>query len=310
MTTRFGYACINTTLAEGFGLTTNRGCIKKTFLEKGLPHISGLALANVRDLKKVIEWNREKGVQVFRMSSDIFPWHTEYAFEQLPDIEEISTTLREIGEIAKGSNQRLSFHPGPHNVLSSPREEVVLNSVRDLAAHGKVMDLIGLPRSPAAKINIHIGGAYGEHALALERWCRVWETLPDSVRTRITVENDDKPGMFSTRMLYEGVYKKIGVPVVFDSHHFECGPQDSTYEEAFLMAAESWPLGVRQQCHHTNSRRDWEDPTAGKVDHSDFYYTPFLDCGKSVDVVLECKKKEVALAKYLNDFQKTTTIAA
>ncbi len=301
MPTRFGYACINMALAEQ-GVTTNRGCVKKTFLEKGLPHVSQLALQNCQDLLQIISWNRDNGVQVFRMTSDLFPWHTEYELEDLPDWKEIRAVLELSGKTARGAGQRLSFHPGQHNVLSSPRPEVVQNSIRDLRAHADIMDVMGLPRSPWAKINIHVGGAYGEHSLALERVCKVYETLPEGVRSRLTLENDDKPGMFSTKMLYEGAYKRAGVPIVFDSHHFECGPQDSTYEEALGMAAESWPSGVIPQCHHTNSRKDHEDPTCNRVAHSDWYYKPFQDWGYSLDVVLECKMKERGLQKYLQDF--------
>lgn len=302
MPTRYGYACINMTLAEQ-GVTTNRGCIKKTFLEKGLPHVSKLALQNCQDLVKILEWNRANGVQVFRMTSCLFPWHTEYEFEDLPDWNLIREMLKQAGEVSASHEGRLSFHPGQHVVLSSPRPEVVKSSVRDLRAHGEIMDAIGLPRTPEAKINIHVGGAYGEHKQALERWCSVWKTLPECVKSRITVENDDKPGMFSTKMLYEGVSLKTGVPVVFDSHHFECGPQDSTYEEAYFLAITSWEdIGVRPQCHHTNSRRDYEDPTAPRVAHSDWFYTPFKTLGKSVDVVLECKKKEIALKQFLETF--------
>lgn len=300
MSPRFGYACINMTLAKE-GVTTNRGCIKKTFLDKGLPHVSRLALQNCLDLVRILEWNKSNGVQVFRMTSCLFPWQTEYELEDLPDWGEIQSTLKKAGEVSASHGGRLSFHPGQHVVLSSPRPEVVAAAIRDLRAHGEIMDAIGLPRTPEAKINIHVGGAYGQHEEALARWCSVWETLPECVKTRITVENDDKPGMFSTKMLYDGVSRKVGVPIVFDSHHFECGPQDSDYEEALEMAASTWG-NVRPQCHHTNSRRDHEDPTAPKVAHSDWYYTPFRDLGKSLDVVLECKTKELGLAKYLEDF--------
>ena len=305
--TRFGYACINMTLGKQ-GITTNRSCVKKTWLGKGIQHVSKLALINCGALLKVVEWNRDHGVQVFRMTSCLFPWHSEYALEDLPDWPEIRSLLEAVGKTAEASNQRLSFHPGQHNVLSSPREQVVENAIIDLRAHSDIMDAIGLPRTPGAKINLHVGGAYGEHAKALERLCRVFETrLPEGVRSRLTLENDDKPGMFSTRMLYEGVYKRVGIPIVFDSHHFECGPQDSTYEEALAMAVDSWPEGVRPQCHHTNSRRDHEDPKVSRVAHSDWYYTPFRDLGHSVDVVLECKMKEVALEKYRQDFLSAYT---
>ena len=174
--------------------------------------------------------------------------------------------------------------------------------IRDRDKHGIIFDLMGLPRSPAAKINIHIGGAYGDRPAAMDRWCKNYERLSESARSRLTVENDDKPALYSTKMLYDNIVKRTGTPIVFDSHHFACGPQDSSYAEAFLMACDSWPNDIRPQCHHSNSRKKYEDPTARENAHSDWYYEPFDDCGFSVDVVLECKKKERALFKYLRDF--------
>lgn len=85
-----GYACINLTLQVNEHITTTRGMIKKTFAEKGLQYASQLALQNVQDLLKVVDWNLEHGFQLFRISSDIFPWASEYRINQLPDFFENS----------------------------------------------------------------------------------------------------------------------------------------------------------------------------------------------------------------------------
>ena len=204
--------------------------------------------------------------------------------------------------MARNFGQRLSFHPGPFNILTSPKEHVVVNSYKDLETHGEIFDIMGMPRSQAAKINIHIGASYGDREGSIERWCKNFEGLSESVKSRLTVENDDKKNLYSTKMLYDGVYKRLGVPIVFDSHHHACGPEDVSYEEAFLMAVDSWPKGVKPQCHHSNSKKKYEDPSVMANAHSNFYYEPFDDCGFSVDVVLECKAKELALQKYIQDF--------
>ena len=104
-------------------------------------------------------------------------------------------------------------------------------------------------------------------------------------------------------MLVEGVSNRVGVPVVFDSHHHELGPQDLDYHDAFYLARQTWlDRGAKQQAHHSNSRKHYEDASVSRVAHSDWYYTPFENYGQSVDVVLECKKKELALFKYQKDF--------
>ena len=303
MTINLGYACINMALQKQ-KVCSNRGMIKRTFQAKGVKYASELALINVKALKKSIEWNNANGIKVYRMTSCLFPWMSEYDIFSLPDIDAIADTMSEAGEIAMSGGQRLSFHPGPFNCLASANDGVVQKTIAELDAHSTQMDLMGLPESPQAKINIHIGGAYGEHDKALARFCRNFARLAQNTQARLTVENDDRPSLYSTKMLHDGVFSKIGIPIVFDSHHHELGPQDIDYHDAFYLARSTWPDGIRQQCHHSNSKRHYEDDSVRASAHSDWYYTPFENYGEPVDVVLECKKKEQALFKYQQDFMK------
>lgn len=305
MSNRFGYCCINLTLQQSEGAYTNRTARKKSFEEKGMKFVSELALQNTRDLARILEWNAANNIKVFRMSSDMFPWASEYLWEDLPDLNQILDNLSRAGTIAKESGQRLGFHPGQFNCLCSPKENVVLNSIRDLQIHGDIMDMLGQPRDCSASINIHLGGAYNDHAASAERWCKNFERLPENVKSRLTIENDDKQNMFSTKMLYDFVYKKVGIPIVFDSHHFECGPQDTSYFEAFEIASSTWSDGVRQLCHHSNSRKIYEDPNCAACSHSDYYYKKFDSCGREVDIDLECKAKELGLIDYIQKFESS-----
>tara|TARA_B100000214_G_scaffold371049_1_gene346745 strand:+ start:2359 stop:3168 length:810 start_codon:yes stop_codon:yes gene_type:complete len=267
-----------------------------------MPYASQLALLNSLDLIKIIAWNNEQGIKVFRMTSCLFPWMSEYELEDLPDFESIKSNLEYAGKLARDHGQRLSFHPGHFNILTSPKERVVNNSIIDLRRHGQIMDIMGMKRNHWSKINIHLGASYGDRSSAIDRWCKNFELLPDSVTSRLTVENDDRGNLYSTKMLYDSVYKRLGVPIVFDSHHFECGPQDTSYSEALDMAVESWPSEITPQCHHSNSRKKYENCDVAKSAHSDWYYEPFKSMGHTLDVVLEAKMKEKALFKYMRDF--------
>ena len=91
--------------------------------------------------------------------------------------------------------------------------------------------------------------------------------------------------MFSTKFLYENVFKVSGVPIVFDSHHHDLGPQDLDYHDAFHLARQTWiDRGVKQQCHHSNSKKNYEVESVSKTAHSDWYYEPFKDLGYAYDV--------------------------
>ena len=223
----YGYACINMGFSnrpKSQRITTNRTMIKRTFFEKGIGYASELALQNVRDLYKILEWNLENDIYFYRLSSDMIPWASEYEMEELPDYNLILAAAMKAGNFAREHGMRLTSHPGPFNKLASPKERVFQLTYKDLKVHGDLFDMIGLPRTPYAKLNIHVGAAYGDKPFALDNFCRNFERLPENVRSRLTVENDDKTSLYSTLELYEGVYKRIGIPIVFDYHHHMLHP--------------------------------------------------------------------------------------
>jgi UV DNA damage endonuclease len=304
---RLGYACINMELQETRGIQCSRSMIRRTFDQKGISYASQLALQNCRDLIEVVKWNNVHGVKVFRVTSCLFPWASEYNIDDLPDIEGIAAALAEVGVTAAEGGQRLSLHPGPFNILASDTERVVQNCITDLKIHQKMMDMMLQPENRNAKINIHVGAAKGDRDKALDTWCRNFERLPEGVQKRLTVENDDKANLYSIKHLYDGVFKRTGVAIVADQHHHECGPQDLPWAEALPLAASTWG-DVRPTCHLSNSRQ-LEDPKEARNAHSDWYYTPFIDCGLELDVVLEAKMKERALMKYRQDFEQVRVAA-
>lgn len=292
MATRFGYACLNMTLgpkAGGF-----RSMIKRTFAEKGLQHASRLTLENVETLHGIVEWNNRNGIQVYRMTSDLAPWASEYEFEQLPDWRAIRSTLEQTGKLARESDQRLSFHPGQFNCLTSPREHVVANCVRDLRIHGEIMDAMGLPNTTAAKINIHLGGAFGQKDESMDRWCRNFERVPENVKRRLTVENDDKANCYSVVDLHK-VWQRTGVPIVFDYHHHKFCDGGLSEHDALHLAASTWPVGIRPCTHYSESAREREGRDVSATAHSNFVDGPVDPHGLEIDCVVEAKAKELAV---------------
>ena len=234
-----GYACINMSLSYpkqrgAERITTNRSMIKRTFDQRGPQYASELALQNVKDLYSILRWNEKHNIKFYRLSSDVFPWASNYNIEELPDYEQILYWCAKSGDYAKAHGHRITSHPGPFNKLTSPKDYVVQNTITDLEVHGKLFDMLGLERSPWAKINIHVGAHYNNKPMAIDNFCRNFERLPESVRTRLTVENDDKASLYSTKELYDEVYKRIGIPIVHDVHHHKFCTGNIDDEEAML----------------------------------------------------------------------------
>ena len=315
-----GYACINMQLSyptkwgnqpRGTSpITTNRSMIRRTYDAKGIAYASELSLLNVQDLERVIDWNEANGIKFYRMSSDVFPWASEHGIENLPDYHQICEVLQRCGDKAKQYGQRITTHPGPFNKLTSPNEQVVLNTIKDLEVHGQIFDLMGLPRTPYAKINIHVGAHYNDKQMAIGNFCRNFERLSASVRNRLTVENDDKASLYSTRELCEQVHSRIGIPVVHDFHHHIFCTGDLDQEEALLMASMTWG-DVTPVTHYSQSRStEHNDPSIKPQAHSDSYWEPVNTYGLPVDVMLECKHKEFGLYKMQELLQEQQKKAA
>lgn len=296
-----GYCCINMTLRKD-KITTNRGMIKRTFQSKGIEYAGELALQNVRDLIEIIKWNHYNGIKVYRMSSDMFPWMSEYNISDLPTYERIKTLGKGIGQLVKKYGQRLSFHPGPFNVLGSPNPDLVKKTIKELNQHAEIMDLFCLERSRKFPINIHCNGVYTGKDITLQRWSNNFKKLSESAQARLVVENDDKASMYSVKDLYDGIFNRVGVPITFDYHHHRFNSGDLTEQEAFELAMSTWlSQDVRPLFHYSSCRRSFEDFDCKAQAHADYIYERINTYGYSVDIELEAKAKELALIQYLDD---------
>ncbi len=308
MVNKIGYACISMQLSypTKYGnkprgtqpITTNRSMIRRTFDEKGVDYASELCLQNVKDLHQLIQWNIVNGYDFYRLSSDMAPWKTEYEWDDLKDIDEIKKWFHSAGTMAKTHGVRLTAHPGPFNVLVSPNEQVVENTIKDLTIHGDEFDMMGLSRTPYNKLNIHCNGVYGDKLSAMDRFCKNFERLPESVQTRLTVENDDKASMYSVKDLMY-IHERIGIPIVFDYHHHKFCTGDLSEREALELAISTWPDDIVPVVHYSESRsKEQLDESIRPQAHSD-YVLDYIDTyGHNVDIMVEAKHKELAVDKY------------
>jgi len=292
-----GYACINTILKAN-DIFTNRTMRQKTFEAKGLDYVSDLSLQNVKDLKTHVLWNNEHNIKLFRLSSQIFPWMEKYEFSDLKDYEEIKSLMLEIGEIATKANQRLTMHPGPFHCLASPNPKVVKRTILGLHKHSEQFNMMGFKPSYYNKINIHVGGAYGDKETTLARFCKNFHLLDEDTKKRLVIENDDSANEYSVKDLFEGVYKIIGTPITFDYFHHKFNTGELTEEEALKLANTTWPKNVTQCCHYSESRRkERMDESIRPQAHSDIIYEKIQTYGLEPDIVIEAKLKEQAIFK-------------
>ena len=260
-----------------------------------------MIIQNVVDLSKIIDWNEQNNIKFFRLSSEMFPWASEYYqdWDSVPHIDFIKMWLENAGLKAKEYGHRITSHPGPFNVLVSPNENVVQNTITDLTIHADIFDFMGLSRTPYNKLNIHCNGVYGDKQSAMDRFCKNFERLPESVQTRLTVENDDKASMYSVKDLYEGIHKRIGIPIVFDYHHYKFNTGGQTEQEALEMALSTWG-DITPVVHYSESRSiEQLDESIKPQAHSDLIKELPNTYGNKVDIMVEAKHKELAIREFI-----------
>lgn len=301
MKSRFGYCCINLSLSE-LGVTTNRGMVKKTFDAKGLFYASELALKNTKDLVKILEWNRDNGIGMYRMSSDIFPWCSEYEIKDLPDFQEISEILKSVGEFSIHHGIRLTFHPSPYAVLASHNPDVVKKAVKEISQHAEIMDLLGLPQDHNSPINIHVNSSKPDKQTAADRFCKNFQLLPESAKSRLVVEVDDKKSQFTSSDLFNMIHKKIGIPITFDYLHNYCNPAEGLSEkESLELCLSSWPDGILAITHYSDSKKIFEDETSKLNAHTDWIWQVPETYGHNFYTEFEVKKKDLAVLKFITE---------
>ncbi len=278
---RIGYPCINLSLDCRPSRTFRLANLSWERLQETVA-------GNLACLERILRWNADKGLLFFRITSDLIPLASHPANE-FPWDQVFAQDFARIGEFIRATGMRISMHPGQYTLLNSPRPEVVAAARRDLTYHARVLDLLGLDQT--AKIQIHIGGLYGDKRAALARFIREVKRLDPAVRTRLVVENDER--LFNLDDCLT-VSQETGLPVLLDVFHWEISPDGRTLPEALAAAAATWgpkdgPLMV-----------DYSSPLAGGRPGSHAYaldeahFRRFLEESRphDFDLMLEVKDKE------------------
>jgi UV DNA damage endonuclease len=253
---------------------------------------------NANSLLKALEFCRRNGIYAFRINSQILPLKTHpqlgYAIDALPRSTLIVKAFKKCGAYCRRHDLRTSFHPDQFILLSSPSLEVTRRSIADLEYQAEVASWIN-----SDVINIHAGGAYGNKKKALQRLVKRIRSLPQNVRSRLTLENDDR--LYTPHDLLP-ICEKLRIPFVYDLHHHRCLPDGRGVEDTTQRALKTWN---REPLFHISSPlRPWGD--GNPRNHHD-YINPedFPESWLNLDITVEveAKAKELAVLKLMRDVE-------
>jgi UV DNA damage endonuclease len=272
----------------------NRSMRKATFEERGLSYASELTLRNMRNLHTVLEWNVANDIRFYRCPSKLVPWNSQFELEALPDYDAIRKAARRCGAMIADHDMRLTFHPDYWCRLASDDAGTRASSITAIEYHADWFELMGLDATPYYGINVHIGATYGDKGTTAERFRAAINELSPRARAHLTVENDDRSGLWGVPELVDAV-EGTDVPVLFDYHHHTFTDRGLTYRDAFELAAETWGE-VRPATHYSEPACLRGEATRPQA-HAEYVADLPAWLRQRSDVVVEAGGKEGAVAR-------------
>jgi len=296
-----GLCCINETLRQNKKnpVFCGRTCIRKNFTvdlakERGLQ--------NVKDIKKLIEWNRDNGIRCLRIGSDLLPHFTDREVEKY-DMDFIMDDLKIAGDLANSLKHRIVMHPGQYNNVGAKDKDVLQSTIDDLSYHADILNGMGIDSNGV--LIVHGGGTYGDKESTVRRWIEQFDDLPRKVKDRLVIENCER--QYNTRDCLH-IAKECKIPMIFDFHHYECwnilhhDNKQESISELSSEIIESW--GDRQILMHVSEQG------SGKTGHHSDYidnipdelFNMIEDHNIHVDLEVEAKAKEKAVYKLYDNY--------
>ncbi len=285
---KIGYPCIN----RSINCTSSSTFRLKNYAEHEL--IKKIT-SNLICLKKTLEFNKDNGLMFFRISSDLIPFgsHSIMKFDWQSYFKQ---DLTGIAKYIKKNSMRISMHPDQFTLLNALDKKIVRNSVRELEYHCQILDSLDLDKS--AKIQIHLGGVYGDKKSSKERFARNYSLLSPNIKKRLVLENDDKS--YGLKDCVE-IFDKTGIPILFDVFHHECFNNGENLKKAFETAGKTWRKkdGIPMVDYSSQKKDARKGSHTERLDERHFMKFITKVSGYDFDLMLEIKDKEKSALKAL-----------
>jgi UV DNA damage endonuclease len=283
---KIGYPCINWTI----GCKGDRTFRLKSYSEMRLIDTAG---NNLDCLLQMLRFNVDHDILFFRITSDLIPF-ASHPICQFDWLTYFGDKLAEIGAYVRAHHIRISMHPGQFAILNSPVDDIVENTVKELRYHVEILDAMGLDTT--AKIQIHVGGAYGNKEESIWRFVQRYGNLDEAIKRRLVVENDERTYSVSDCLR---VYTETGVPILVDVLHHELNNSGESIARAITHLSKTWAEkdGIPMVDYSCRKAGRSKISHGDSIDLTDF--ERFLTETRPIDfdIMLEIKDKEASALK-------------
>ena len=188
------------------------------------------------------------------------------------------------------------MHPDQFVLINALKDDVVERSIKELEYHCTLLDEMGLDRT--AKIQIHLGGVYGDKARAIARFAGRYKSLSAALRRRLIVENDDR--LYSLNDCLR-VHEQTNIPILFDVFHHQCLNKGESMRRGLELAGQTWKKndGIPMVDYSSQQPGQRLGTHAKSIDLQLFQKLLYETKGLDFDIMLEIKDKEKSALKAL-----------
>jgi len=297
MLVRLGYVAMTLNLenCSPSGTVTVKTLSKLASEEAKLYRLRKITRENLNNTLRILKFNKACHIDVYRLTSKLVPLATHPDTEGWDYIGDFENEFREIGKFIKENDFRISAHPDHYTLINSSTDKVLDVSLKDLDYHVKLFEAMGLG-DYKYKLVMHIGGVYKDKKLSMERFKENFVKLPDRIRKRLVLENDDKA--YTAKDVLE-ICKEVKAPMVLDVHHHNCVNNGEAIEDMLYDIFETWKDEYFVPKIHFSSPKSPKEfrSHADDIEPNEFY--DFLKIAKKLDmdfdVMIEAKNKDNAL---------------
>ena len=128
------------------------------------------------------------------------------------------------------------MNPEASGEVSRARDnDIFKRSWKELAYHAQLLDLMKIDVS--TKIQVHVGGVYGDKVRSMKRFVRRFFLLENQIRRRLVIENDDR--LFNLQDCIR-IGSETKLPVLFDVFHHRINGKGETVKKAVCLSRKTW----------------------------------------------------------------------
>jgi len=280
---RIGYPCIN----RSIGCTASRTFRLASYTEE---RMRDTVNGNLACLEKILAYNVRHGMLFFRITSDLVPF-ASHPVCTFPWQDEFAGVFEKTGEYIRQHGFRISLHPDQFVLLNAPDKGVLQRSIDDLGYQVQLLDLMGLDRS--AKVQVHVGGVYGDKPAAIDRFVKQYDLLDTTIRDRLVIENDERLYTLSDCL---AIHERTGIPVITDTFHHSLYNTGEQFTALLDPVRKTWKARDGIPMIDYSSQEPGKRVGAHALHIVAEEFRQFLreTCPADFDIMLEIKDKETS----------------